>query len=288
MARAIGAEHVAVPLTAADFQAILPRVIWHLDQPIGTASVAAEFALARAARDHVTVVLGGQGADEAFGGYVRHALLMAERHLADAPLLRDYHPLARVLWGAGMFTDPADRYVQLIHRGDGDAADLHATARTLFSRHRESLVDQMGAVDFATTFPSLILMNDRAAAAYGLENRTPFLDHRTVEFAFRLPATLKIRNLTTKVLLRRAARGIVPDAIVDRRDKKGLAVPVARWLHGELKHWAGELADALSRRGIDIRPRADRGQFDRTLFAKVSLELWFRTFIDRAGDAPLS
>ena len=75
---------------------------------------------------------------------------------------------------------------------------------------------------------------------------------------------------------------------MDRRDKKGLAVPVARWLHGELKHWAGELADALSRRGIDIRPRADRGQFDRTLFAKVSLELWFRTFIDRAGDAPLS
>lgn len=286
-ARAMNATQVTVTLSAADFQAALPRIIWHLDQPIATASTVAEFALARAAKEHVKVVLGGQGADEAFGGYVRHVLLAEEHRLGDSPLVRDYRPLARVLWGTSAFTNPADRYFELLHRGEGRADVFRERARSIFSRHPESLVDQMGAVDFALTFPSLIAMNDRAAAAYGLENRTPFLDHRVVEFAFRLPEDAKIRGLTTKAILRRAARGLVPDAIVDRQDKKGLAVPVSQWLARPLKAWAAELASSLSRRGIEIRPRYERGEFDRSLFTKVSLELWFRTFIDRDGASPL-
>lgn len=287
-ARAIGAEHLTTAVGPREFQAEFPRIVWHLDQPIATASTIAEFALARLARDHVTVVLGGQGADEAFGGYVRHVLMSEEDRLGQSEILRDYMPLGRVLWGAAAFTNPADRYFELLHRGLGDDAPFRERARMLFARHRGSLVNQMGAVDFSLTFPSLIAMNDRAAAAYGLENRTPFLDHRLLEFAFRLPARSKIDGLSTKVALRRAARGIVPDAIVDRPDKKGLAVPVERWLTGELKPWADELTASLARRGVDVQPRYDRRPFDRSLFTKVSLELWFRTFIDRRADGPVS
>jgi len=287
MARTLGSEHSSVVLTPEAFAADLPRIVWHLDQPIATASSAAEFALARIARTRVKVVLGGQGADEAFGGYVRHVLLAEERRLGAAPLLHDYFPLARVLWGEKAFTDPADRYFELFHRGDGPAQPFLETIHRLFARHEGSLVNQMGAVDFALTFPSLIAMNDRAAAAYGLENRTPFLDHRLIEFAFRLPAHLKIDGLTTKVLLRRAARGVVPDAIVDRPDKKGLAVPALRWLSGTAREWAQDLTSALARRGIEIQPRVDRGEFDRSLFTRVTLELWFRTFIDRNGEGPI-
>jgi hypothetical protein len=65
-------------------------------------------------------------------------------------------------------------------------------------------------------------------------------------------------------------------------------VPVGRWLGGELKAWADELATAVARRGIEITPASDRGEFDRTLFTKVGLELWFRTFIDRKPEGPLS
>jgi len=286
VAQALEAEQVCVTVTARDFARELPRIVWHLDQPIATASSAAEFALARAAREHVKVALGGQGADEIFGGYVRYVLLAEERRLAEADLLRDYHPLARALWGPDAFTDPAARYFRLLRRGQGAEAGLD-TVRRLFARPG-SLVDHMGAADLALTFPSLILMNDRAAAAYGLENRTPYLDHRVVEFAFRLPAEAKVRGLTTKAVLRRAARGLVPDAVVDRRDKKGLGLPVGRWLAGELRPLADELAASLGRRGIEITPAHDRGEFDRTLFTKVSLELWFRTFIDRGGESPLS
>jgi len=131
-------------------------------------------------------------------------------------------------------------------------------------------------------------MNDRAAAAYGLENRSPYLDHRVVEFAFRLPPQAKINGLTTKAILRQVARGVVPNHIVDRQDKKGLGLPVRRWLAGELKTWADELAASLARRGIEITPCHDREEFDRTLFTQVGLELWFRTFIDRRGDSALS
>ena len=84
------------------------------------------------------------------------------------------------------------------------------------------------------------------------------------------------------------ARGLVPDEIVDRPDKMGLGVPVGRWLGNELKAWADELAGALARRGIEITPAADRGEFDRTLFTRICLELWFRTFIDRKPEGPLS
>ncbi len=286
MADAIGCEMHTATVGPEDFRRDFPKVIWHLEQPIATTSSIAEFALARLARQHVKVAIGGQGADEAFGGYVRYALLAEEERLGASPLFKEYHPLARLLWGPQVFGAQADRYFRLIQRGVGSTAPLEE-ARRIFDR-KGSLVDRMGAVDFRMTFPSLITMNDRAAAAFGVENRTPLLDHRLIEFAFRLPPELKLHAGQTKILLRRASRGIVPDAIIDRPDKKGLGVPVGRWLQNELKDWATDLSESLARRGVTLAASEDRGEFDRTLFTKVSLELWFRTFIDNRGVGPIS
>ena len=285
MSDAVGSEMHAATVGPDDFRRDFSRVIWHLEQPIATTSSIAEFALARLASQHVKVAIGGQGADEAFGGYVRYALLAEEERIGASPLFREYHPLARLLWGPQVFGPLADRYFRLIQRGVGSDAPLQEVRR-IFGRPG-SLVDRMGAVDFKLTFPSLITMNDRAAAAFGVENRTPLLDHRLVEFAFRLPAELKLHGGQTKILLRQASRGLVPDAIIDRVEKKGLGVPVGRWLQNELKDWAGELSSSLERRGIQLRAAHDRGEFDRTLFTRVSLELWFRTFIDNRGVGPV-
>jgi asparagine synthase (glutamine-hydrolysing) len=287
MAEHLGARAFTVTVGPEDFRRELPRIIWHLEQPLSTMSSVAEFAVARLAREHVKVALGGQGADEAFGGYVRYVLMTEEERLGGSELLRDYHPLCRVLWGRGVFGPPAERYFSLLQRGKG-SAEVARRARATFEQRSGSLVDRMGALDFAVTFPSLITMNDRAAAAYSVENRTPFLDHRVLELAFRLPQRAKIDGLSTKVVLRKAARGLIPDAIIDRVDKKGLAVPVGAWLQGDLKDWATELADSLARRGVDFEPAAERGAFDRTLFTKVCLETWFRTFIDGQGRGPVA
>jgi asparagine synthase (glutamine-hydrolysing) len=286
MAESIHCDLHTTTVTPEDFRRDFPKVVWHLEQPIATTSSIAEFELARLASEHVKVAIGGQGADEAFGGYVRYALMAEEERIGSSPLFREYHPLARVLWGPRMFGPQADRYFSLIQRGVGSSAPLEE-ARRIFER-RGGLVDRMGAVDFRMTFPSLITMNDRAAAAFGVENRTPLLDHRLIEFAFRLPPELKIHEGQTKILLRRASRGVVPDAIIDRPEKKGLGVPVGRWLQNELKDWAGELSRSLERRGVTLQPAQDRGEFDRTLFTKVSLELWFRTFIDNRGAGPVN
>ncbi|MDD5556342.1 MAG: asparagine synthase (glutamine-hydrolyzing) [bacterium] len=283
VARAIGAEHLVIEPTAEDFRRDFPRVLYHLDHPIATPSSIAEFALARLAKPHVKVVLGGQGADEIFGGYVRYLLMLEEARLAEAPILRSYLPLARHFWSERMFRDPCERYFDLVRRGDDPSGRILGLFRGIFERQR-SLIDRMGYTDLKLTFPSLITMNDKAVAAVGLENRTPFLDHRIVEFAFRLPPEMKVRGFTTKHILREAARGIVPDAVIEREDKKGLVVPLNRWFDGELGEWCRELADSLARRGVAVpRGGGGRGEFDRSRYAAISLELWLRTFF---GGAP--
>lgn len=278
MAGRVGARvHVVTP-TAADLQRDLETIVWHLDQPIATASTISEFSLARRAKEYVTVVLGGQGADEIFGGYVRYLLMDLEREVGECPELAAYHSLARFFWRSDLFADPAARYYHLIHRAEvADPLRQIDRIRAYFQAGR-SLIDCLGLADIHLSLPSLITMNDRAAAAYGLENRCPFLDHRIVEFAFRLPPHLKVRRLGTKIILRRAAHGRIPAAIIDRKDKKGLVVPIQQWLDGPLAGWAKELEQSLAARGLPLPPSAGRGEFDRGRYSRICLELWFRRF----------
>src|SRR5439155_2945316 len=156
--------------------------------------------------------------------------------------------LARFFWNSEMFSDYPRRYYGLIRRGGRKEAGLQ-TVRDAFARHTH-LVDQMGRADADISLPSLITMNDRAAAAWGLENRTPFLDHRVVELAFQLPPALKIRDMEQKVILRKVARGLVPDSIIDRKDKKGLIVPIQDWLEKDLRKWAGGPLASLKKRPL--------------------------------------
>jgi asparagine synthase (glutamine-hydrolysing) len=272
VAQRIGARHHVVTPTFDDLRQRLGDIIWHLDQPIATASTISEFMLAETAKRHVTVVLGGQGADETFGGYVRYLLMSIEHDLARRPELANYFPLARFFWNPDMFGDPAARYYELIHRAQAADPAPH------IARVRQYFIDRMELADIHLSLPSLITMNDRAAAAFGLENRCPFLDHRIVEFAFRLPPEMKICELKTKRILRLAARDIVPEQILQRRDKKGLVVPFVQWLNGPLKAWATELDGSLAARGLSIPPPTLRGEFDRSLYSRVCLELWFRRF----------
>lgn len=282
VANHVGASHQLIEPGPETFRRYYPRILHHLDQPAATASSIAEFSLAALASRQVKVVLGGQGADELFGGYVRYLLMMEEERLGLQEELHNYRALARHFWNDDMFGDPARRYHHLIRRGvpsDGSTLD---TVQKLFQGRRH-LIDRMGACDIAISLPSLITMNDRAASAFGLENRTPFLDHRIVEFAFRLPPEMKIREMTSKYLLRRAARGIVPDAIIDRRDKLGLVVPIAHWFEKQLGSWVSDLDQAFSRRTVAARLETTsscRGEFDRTLYSRISTELWLRQVKD--------
>jgi asparagine synthase (glutamine-hydrolysing) len=279
----IGAEQIVVSPTAEDMRRHLGNIMWHLDQPIATASSLSEFMLAKTASKYVKVILGGQGADELFGGYVRYLLLFAEQDLAKKAELLNYYSLARFFWTPQMFADPGRRYYHLIHRASPvDDEPYIRMVQDLFSKQSD-VVNAMGFTDIHLSLPSLITMNDRAAAAAGLENRCPFLDHRLVEFAFRLPGETKIREFRTKRILRKALQGVVPEAILERRDKKGLVVPFQQWFSGPLYEWGRELEAGLHRR-IVVPGGAGRGEFDRATYTRVCLELWFQQFFPDYAD----
>lgn len=288
VAQSIGAEHHVMTPDHETMRETLEGVIWSLDQPVATASPFADFVLAHAASQRVKVLLGGQGSDECFGGYTRYLVMQAELMLKAQPELANYHSMMRYFWGPELFGPPPERYFKLIRRDYRQEFDrLVAQVWNHFDRCLDP-ISGMGLTDLHLTLPPLITMNDRSAAAFGIENRSPFLDHRLVEFGFRLRPELKIKNFTTKYLLRKALRGIVPDAVLDRQDKKGLVVPFVPWLIGRdapLNEWCGDLFMSLLRRQLPTLPQLGtkaRGEFDRRVYTAMTLELWFRRFYPEA------
>lgn len=280
VAKDIGAELHVVKPEANDFKKYYEKIIWHLDQPIATASTISSFLLAREASKFVKVILNGEGADELFGGYVRYLLMLIENRLSKAPELSHYHSLARFFWNKEMFHDLPERYFVLTKRGVAQSAAPFNKIKEIFSRHSQ-LIDKMCACDMEITLPSLLMMGDRVAAAFGLENRAPFLDHRLVEFAFSLPAEMKIKDTQTKYILRKVAKGIVPAAIIERKDKRGLTTPIAQWFSADLFDWTNSLVERFKKRKIEFKSGDYRGEYDRYLYTLISLELWFEIFIDR-------
>ncbi len=279
----------AVKPKPRDLRDFLPGMIWHLDQPVGSLSSLGVFmASQRAAEMGVKSVLVGQGADEFFGGHVRYLMMLAEDRLGREPALQHYLPLARYFWHPQMFGEPASRYYDLLNRGPGKDRKCRSRVRELFSRHH-NLVDKMAYTDIHIALPTVLAMDDRATAAFGIENRNPFLDHRLVEFAFKLPPEYKVDGFKSKSILRKAMQGKAPDYVLERMDKMGLAVPVGRWFRKELKKWA----DVRQRR---FRERyeanflnaawdyaGDRGEFDRKSYMRVCMELWMEIMITHEG-----
>jgi asparagine synthase (glutamine-hydrolysing) len=299
---------------------LLPKLAWHLDEPFADSSAVPTYYVSKAAREHVTVALSGDGGDELWAGYARHRVEHAEvearrwlgrvgRRMAGR--LGSKLPLtvkgARSLRHLAM--TPADAYAQKHAYGLFD----NWIRRSLYSpdfahevRDADPLVDLRLAyqscgsadpldralyVDVKTYLVDDIMTKvDKMSMAVSLESREPLLDHKLLEFAATIPSSLKLRSGRTKYLLRRLLERRIPKAIVDR-PKHGFSAPIGRWLRGPL----APMVDALLHDG---RLR-DRGIFDdravaqlwrdhregttdhcHRLWSLVMLELWFRQFVD--------
>jgi asparagine synthase (glutamine-hydrolysing) len=283
VARHLGTDHTEFRLTPAEARAVIPELprIW--DEPFADASQIPTFLVARLARQHVTVALSGDGGDESFAGYARHfmperlAIILglpaavrgaaAGALLALSPgrweeLLRALHlpvALRRTLSGQNLqkfarmlgAADGRDLYDRLIALGPRPAMlEPAADARPLPPLPDE--VSRRVYRDMSGYLPGDILVKlDRASMAVSLEARCPLLDHRVVEFAWRLPTALKVRGGKGKWLLRQVLRRYVPEAIFDR-PKQGFNVPIGAWLKGPLRDWAEELlaAPGLQQEGV--------------------------------------
>jgi asparagine synthase (glutamine-hydrolysing) len=297
VARHLGTDHTSMQVSAEEARAVIPELPEIFDEPFADQSQIPTYLVSRLARRHVTVALSGDGGDESFGGYARYAeaarlapvlrLPPAVRDVAARavaavppgawnaaarvlpPAIAGALPPHRVEKLAEMLRLPGevamyDRFVSQWLRPEGVVVGGKAppSALSAYDGRAHGLPDlwhRMMYLDSVSYLPGDILVKvDRASMAVSLEARAPLLDHRVVEFAWRLPLAQKVRDGRGKWLLRQVLDRYVPKALVDR-PKQGFGVPVNEWLRGPLRGWAEDLLDpALLRREGVLRPEPVR------------------------------
>src|SRR5215510_15023075 len=316
-ARHFGADHHEFVVTP-DVCRLVEEIVWHHDEPFADVSSVPTYVVSKMARQSVTVALSGDGGDEVFGGYERYVVDRRRRRYDRIPallrrgLLRASQALPQGAYGKRFLRntalEPAASYVDSVTYFDRDAQfnlfsedALQALGgydpaerfeRTFASLDPRSRLGSLLYLDSKTYLPGDILVKvDRMSMANSLETRSPLLDHRLIEFAQTIPASLKLRGLETKYILKRAAAGLIPDEIINR-PKQGFDVPIRRWFNRELREMLDDtLRSARARERGDFNHRAvlaildehRRGVRDhaRHLWSLLVLELWRRAFIDR-------
>src|SRR5262249_20423536 len=324
-----GADHTEF-LVRPNALEVLPQLVWHFDEPFADASAIPTWYVSRLAREHVTVVLNGDGGDESFAGYDRYVANQFAGRLAPLNPVLGSRAFRRALdflphgptsgsarWRLKRFVEqlgrtPEARNAAWLAQFDRDTKrELYSAAfrhwagprdaeEMLFARYREAEADNFTDAtlyaDVTTYLPDTLLVKvDIASMAQGLEARSLFLDHEFREFGASLPEDMKLAGGRTKVALKRALRGLLPDEVLDRR-KMGFNAPVDRWLRGELKEMSYDLLLSLRARGRGyFQPRfVERMLREHSLGTRnwhtqiwnlMMLESWQRTFVDETAPA---
>ncbi len=324
VARHLGTDHTELRLTPSEARDVIPELPRVWDEPFADESQIPTLLLSRLARRDVTVVLSGDGGDECFAGYSRH-LLTARL----APLLNSNRALRRAagvgvsLLARGVREDIADalplpgrlrrmigsdrisRLAQLFAGNDADDMYRKVMRLSELQLTPEQMVTDSGKVpslndllsdfilrDMIGYLPGDILVKlDRATMATGLEARCPILDHRVVEFSWRLPNTAKVRHGQGKWILRQVLNRYLPRQLIDR-PKQGFDVPIGAWLKGPLRSWAADLLSEsrLRRQNLLDAQRVQSCWHDhlsghrdhsRTLWAVLMLQSWLETMVEQ-------
>ncbi len=318
-----GGDLNIIDITSDDFINNIEKIIYHLDYPVAGPGSFPQYMVSKLVSDNVKVVLGGQGGDEIFGGYARYVIAYFEQCIKAAidgthnngnfvvtpesiipnlNVLKEYKPLMKHFWKEGLFESIDKRYLRLIDRSadftnevNWDELDIDYVYEEFFSIFnstrnvkKEAYFDSMTHFDFKCLLPGLLQVEDRVSMAHGVEARVPFLDHRLVEFIATVPADIKFTDGRMKTLLKETYRSIIPDQIVNRRDKMGFPVPLNEWMRGELKDFVMDIfltGKAKNRPFINydavIADLETSGRFSRKLWAFLSLELWQQQYCDK-------
>lgn len=312
-------EHHELPIDLSHPEEMLD-LVKYFDQPFGNTTFFLTWLLSRYTRESVTVALSGAGGDELFGGYPRYRAVNAMRYLRFIPQslakagLRALSPLhdsfsdrrlhrVRALL-SGIDPDPSRQYMKWVYYLDEDRkrkllAGSHGASQDS-SRILRSHLDRVpngwdvgnrfSWLDVETFLPdNLLEYSDRMSMAWALELRVPFLDHRVVELAFRIPFKNKLNGAGSKVILREAFADLIPDENL-RVPKKGFNVPLGAWMRTKLDRFFDELLprEYVEREGIfnyeyitHLRTEHRQGKRDNAyeLFAVLIFDTWYRKYI---------
>jgi asparagine synthase (glutamine-hydrolysing) len=315
----LGVTSIPTKIGAQDMMDALPKIIWHLDDPVADPALVPLYFVAKKAAERVTVVLSGEGADELFGGYRIYREPLSLHGVAGLPmpvqrglrrvaevipqgvkgksfLERGTTPIEERYYGnARMFTEDEKR--ELMRHYDPSVRYTDVTAPVYLEAVAAGLDDvtKMQYVDLYTWLRGDILVKaDRMSMAHSLELRVPFLDQAVFEVAAGIPVDLKVppKSDATKYAMRRALDGLVPPSIVNRR-KLGFPVPTRVWLRSEMYDWAqdilarsgaGDLLDLDYARALLDEHRREERDHSRKIWTVLVFCIWHAIFIERSLD----
>lgn len=288
-----GTDHHELTISSADFSNFMPGYVRHMEEPVCEPPAIALYYISQLARNHVKVLISGEGGDEAFAGYSNYRNLVWFERLKNLlgpgkPLARGamrvlgkltgstrigkYEPLMNGALDSYYFSRTATPYNYF----NSSALQLYSADLSEVSRKEWSLdpvtkyfgaaagygnLSKMLYVDSKSWLPDdLLVKADKMTMANSIELRVPLLDHKVLEFAASLPESFKLRRFTTKYLARKALGARVPAKILERR-KAGFPVPYQTWIRKDLKHWFRSLL-------LDSRS-LQRGYFSRKALEKL-------------------
>lgn len=319
-AKAINSDHHELEVTAQQFFATLPHLIWHEDEPLAFSSSVPLHLLSKLASEHVKVVLTGEGADELFIGYdYRYRVTAFNQHWGNrynrfsSPQARDRIAdlIPRLPKGLRRYaersflclgTEPRALFCEnfSVFRSQHRAAILNQNYRKQTDPHRhileffdaagDDITQCMSHADLQTYLVELLMKQDQMSMSASVESRVPFLDNHLVELVSAIPARLKQQGWQTKTLLRQAVSDIVPQEILHRK-KMGFPVPVSAWLRGPFWTLLEDvvLGDRARQRGLlnndavfsmAHEHRLGKADHGERLWLLLNLEIWQRIFID--------
>ena len=302
-------------ILAMDALDVIEDIAWYLDEPLGDSSVIPTYMVSKLAARDVKVSLSADGGDELFAGYDKYVVENRERNYRFIP-----SPLRRGLGHIGRALPDTARGKNFLQHLALDGVNRYLDASTFFKledqkrlfrpevfalmsgdpyrseaehlrKHNGNWLSSLQYLDLKSYLPLDILTKvDRMSMAHSLEARVPLLDHKLVEFAATIPPELKLKQSSTKYIFKKAMRGILPDAIIDR-PKHGFAVPLGQWFKGRFDDFLHDLllSSTSKQRGIFntshvehlIRLHRSGRPLDSQLWTLISFELWCRTFMDR-------
>jgi asparagine synthase (glutamine-hydrolysing) len=286
VAEAYKTNHHEIVVSAEQFFAALPQLVWHEDEPLAHPSSVALYFVSKLASEHVKVVLTGEGSDEMLAGYGRYRrtmwnLALGRKYNKVTPsiardtirkqiehtlpggrlrqkLMRTFlvlSPELESIYFDNFAVFPAPMQQRMFTRETRDRIreiDPYVELRRLLERTKDlSLLDGLLYADIKTYLHELLMKQDQMSMATSIESRVPFLDHKLVEFTARMPDTMKLRGGTTKYVLRESMKGVLPEKILTR-SKMGFPVPIGSWFRGQFKSVVDEyvLGERALSRGI--------------------------------------
>ncbi|MEC1714818.1 asparagine synthase (glutamine-hydrolyzing) [Schinkia azotoformans] len=298
-----------------DFIESLSKIAYFMDEPSAGPGVFPQYMVSKLAADNVKVALGGQGGDEIFGGYTRYLVGYLEECLKGAiyeknsdlasiipnlPALKQYVPMLKYFWAEGLFESEDKRYFRLMDRSGGIqnlySTDVFKNNQTIFSEFQkvfngsnsDSFLNKMLYFDLKVHLPALLHVEDRTSMAVGLESRVPLLDHRIVDLVAKIPPSIKFKNGEPKYLFKQTIKNIIPEEVLNRKDKMGFPVPLQKWYRNNVGDYVKEilLDKKAKERGIfnikELEMKINNeNDFGRAIWGALSLELWFKTHIDQ-------